>query len=212
VQSAVGEPGQELVPLVAQTLRERAEAMPQARSAAAPWMLEARITQADKDRDKARVTLVAELSSGAAAPKYIAEGSAEGPSHKEAAAAAAGVAMEELGVCLNANGTVYYYDDQALEAWATVGSNQGLRPQAWVAFLRGGEVVAEGTAVTVKLADAVLRPDKGVPAGTVMLGDEVRVLRNGPRSAVLAQAAHERRERRAGTILMYALLAVCIAQ
>ncbi len=212
VQSAVGEPGQELVPLVAQALRERVEAMPQARSAAAPWILEARITQAEKERDKARVTVVAELSPGSAGPKYIAEGSGEGASHQEAAAAAAGAVMEELGVCLNSKGAVYYYDDQALEAWATIGSSQGLRPQAWVAFLRDGEVVAEGTAVRVNLSDAVLKPDKDVPAGAVMLGDEVRVLRNGPRSAVLADMAHERRERRAGTLLIYALLAACIAR
>jgi len=211
VQNAAGELGAELISLVAETLRGRAEAIPQAHApAAAPWTLEARITQAELVRDKARVAVVAELSPPAAGLHYVAEGYGEGPSHQEAASAAAGCAMEELGVCLNAKGTVYYCDDRGLEAWATLGSGQGLRPQARVAFLRNGEVVAEGTVVTARPSDAVVRPDKSVPAGTILLGDEVRVLRNGPRSAVLAQMTHERRERRAGTFLIYALLATCI--
>jgi hypothetical protein len=118
--------------------------------------------------------------------------------------------QEELGVCLNAKGTVYYYEDQALEAWVTIGSRNGLRPEARVVFERDCEVVAEGSVVTVREADAAVRVDEDVPAGSILLGDDVRVTENGPRSAVVAQMAHERREKRAGMLLIYALLATCI--
>jgi len=64
--------------------------------------------------------------------------------------------------------------------------------------------------VTVRESDAVVRIDKDVPAGSVLLGDDVVVVENGPRAAVLAQMAHERRERRAATLLIYALFVTCI--
>jgi len=120
-------------------------------------------------------------------------------------------APEELGVCENAKGTVYFYDDRQLEAWVTIGSSSGLRPTARVAFLRNGEVVAEGDVVQVRNCDAVVRPDKDTPAGTILRGDDVRVTRNGTEEALKRQISGERTIKALGSLLITSLLVYCIA-
>jgi hypothetical protein len=212
VQNGAGEAGQALVGVVGETLTTRVHAMPQVRaSGSQPWALEARIASAVVGEKTTKVKVVAQLTPPGGAPRYTGEATGEAASGREAAGAAAGEAMEELGVCLNAKGSAYHYEDDTLEAMVTIGSTNGLRPEARVAFMRKGVMVAEGTVIRVKDADAIVRVDKDVPAGTVLLGDDVRVLRNGPRSAVLAKLAHQRRESGAGAFLALGLLAGLIA-
>jgi len=146
-----------------------------------------------------KVGLLFGLLLGLTACAWAAAAAAEAPG------AAAGQAMEELGVCLNAKGTVYCYDDRTLEALVTIGSSHGLRPQARVAFMRKGVMVAEGQVVAVREVDASVRVDKDVPAGTVLRGDDVKVLRNGPRSAVVAAVARENRDRAWTSFLVFGL-------
>jgi hypothetical protein len=207
VHNSAGAAGEGLVGLVTETLTTQAQAMPQVRaSVAQPWALEADIASASLSRGKAEVRLVAELTPPAGGLRYQAEAVGEAPSATEAAGKAARQAMEDLGVCVNAKGSIYYYDDRKLEAWITIGSNEGLRLRAKVAFLRAGEKVGEGRVITVKDVDAIVRVDRKVPGGNVLVGDDVTVTRNGPRWAVDAQVAHERRERNAGTFLAAAVL------
>lgn len=207
VHNAAGDAGEGLVGVVTEALHTRAEAMPQLRGAAAsPWELEGRIVTASAQGDRAQVRLAAELRPPAGALRRQAEVTGEARSLGEAAAAAAEQAMEDLGVCLQAKGTLYFYSDNRLEALVTIGSTQGLRPGARVAFLRRGEMVGQGEVTTVRDADAIVRMDADVAAGSVLVGDDARVLRNGPRSAVDAVIARRESQSRAGTILAYALL------
>jgi len=118
--------------------------------------------------------------------------------------------IEELGVCDNAEGVVYFYDDGQWEVWATIGARHGLRPTARVAFFRDGQSIAEGRVVDVRNADCIIRPDKDTPAGAILLGDEVRVMRNGSRAALDRVIARARWERRILTVLVYAGLAYAI--
>ena len=113
----------------------------------------------------------------------------------EATEEAACEAMQDLGVCAHSKGIVYYYNDCGPEVWATLGSREGLRRTARVAFLRKGEVVAEGTVVQVKESDCVVRPDKETPGGAIMLGDQMEVVRNGTFAAAEAQRTREHREK-----------------
>ena len=120
-------------------------------------------------------------------------------------------APESQGVVDNAKGCCYYYEDRQLEAWVTIGSDHGLRPGARVAFMRKGEVVAEGEVVTVRAVDCVVRPDKDTPAGTILRGDEVKVTSNGTRAAVDAQLGRERNAGYLGALffsgaLLYAIM------
>ncbi|MFB3881655.1 MAG: hypothetical protein ACE149_10345 [Armatimonadota bacterium] len=112
----------------------------------------------------------------------------------------------ELGVTENAKGTVYLYDERRPEVWATIGTRDGLRPTAVVAFVRRGEVVAQGCVTTVRNADCVIAPAPGTPAGQILLGDDVRVLVNGPREAMDAVIARENSDRALGAFAMFAIL------
>ena len=141
----------------------------------------------------------------AAAPAAVAVAQASGPASPEAA-----VAPELLGVTQNAKGSVYYRDDRRWEVWVTIGSEHGLRPNAQVDFVRGGEVVAQGVVKSVKAVDAIVTPCEGTPAGTILLGDYVRVTCNGTRADLDAVIARERRTETLGTIAISSLLAVCI--
>ncbi len=118
--------------------------------------------------------------------------------------------IEELGVCENARGIVYFYDDGQWEVWATIGARHGLRPTARVVLLRDGEVIGEGRVVDVRNADCVIRPDKDTPAGAVLLGDDVRVVQNGSRAALDRVIAKDRWERQILSLLVYAGLAYAI--
>ncbi|HUU55092.1 MAG TPA: hypothetical protein VMY87_09245 [Armatimonadota bacterium] len=118
--------------------------------------------------------------------------------------------MLEMGVTENAKGTVYFYDERRPEIWATIGTRHGLRPQALVAIVRRGEIVAEGTVKDVNTSDCVIHPAPDTPAGTVLLGDDVRVLVNGPRAAMEAKIRRERSDRALGTFAAYAILTGCI--
>lgn len=212
VANAAGETGEALVPVVKQTLSTRAAEMPQARaSVAQPWELAAEITKTDVGGEKARVVVVAELTPPDKKVRYVAQATGEAAGMEEAAAEAAETVIEELGVCLTAKGTVYQVDDKRWEAWVTIGSRDGLRPKAQVAFIRWGEIVAIGEAVTVKNVDAIVKPDRDTPGGTVMLGDDVFILRNGPRSAVDSVTASEKRQRALRAFLALAVLAGSIA-
>ncbi len=111
-----------------------------------------------------------------------------------------------MGVTCNAKGTVYLYDERRPEVWATIGTRQGLRPEAMVAFIRKGEVVAEGCVVDVRNADCVIAPAPGTPAGTIMRGDDVRVLVNGPRDAMDAKIRREHSDRALGSFAAFAIL------
>jgi len=116
----------------------------------------------------------------------------------------------EMGVTENAKGTVYFYDERRPEVWATIGTRHGLRPDAMVAIVRKGEIVAEGFVKDVNPSDCVVYPAPGTPAGQVLLGDDVRVLVNGPREAMDAKIHREHSDRKLGTIAAYALLIGCI--
>jgi hypothetical protein len=112
----------------------------------------------------------------------------------------------ELGVTENAKGTVYLYDERRPEIWATLGTRNGLRPMAVVAFLRKGEVVAQGCVTDVRNADCTIAPAPGTPAGQVLLGDDVRVMVNGPREAMDAKIARENSDRALGAFAAFAIL------
>ena len=116
----------------------------------------------------------------------------------------------ELGVTENAKGTVYFYDGRRPEVWATIGTRNGLHPQAMVAIVRKGEIVAEGFVKDVKASDCVVYPAPGTPAGQILLGDDVRVLVNGPREAMEAKIRREHGDQKLGTFAAYALLFGCI--
>ncbi len=112
----------------------------------------------------------------------------------------------EMGVTENARGTVYYYDERRPEALVTLGTRHGLRPQAVVAFVRQGEIVAEGVVHDVRISDSTVHPAPGTPGGAILAGDGARVLLNGPREAMDAKIQREHRQRALGTLLAYALL------
>jgi len=212
VHNAAGTAGEGLVGVVAEVLATRAQAMPQMRaSVGQPWALEAEIVSASISESRAQVRLVAELTPPAGNLQYLAEAECEGKSGAEAAGKACDQAMEDLGVVVNAKGTVYHYGDKELEAWITIGSDQGIRPGARVAFLSKGQKVGQGLVVTAKDGDSIVRVDKNVPAGNVVRGVDARVVQNGPRSAVQAVVAHKRRERAAGAFLSAAVLWALIA-
>ena len=116
----------------------------------------------------------------------------------------------ELGVTQNAKGTVYFYDERRPEALATIGMRHGLRPDAMVAIVRKGEIVAEGFVKDVRMADCIVYPAPGTPAGQILVGDDVRVLVNGPREAMDAKIRREHGDRKLGSIAAYALLFGCI--
>lgn len=199
--------GEALVGVVTETLTARAQTMPQLRaSVAQPWALEATIESASAGKDKAQVSLSAELAAPTAGLRYMAKAECEGKSDAEAAGKACDEVMEELGLIVNARGSVYYYGDETLEAWITIGSSQGLRPQAKVAFLVNGEKVGSGCVVTVKDGDSIVRVNKGVPAGNVTKGVDVRVIENGPRSAVREAIAHKDRKTGVSAFLAFTLL------
>ncbi len=125
-------------------------------------------------------------------------------------AASAGASPETQGVAANTQGTCYYYDDRQMEAWVTIGSDHGLRRGARVAFMRDGQEVAEGEVVTVREIDCVVRPDKDVPAGTIMRGDTVKVIENGTRKTVESDQAKERNRRALAAGAAWGLLAYLI--
>jgi hypothetical protein len=186
--------------------------MPQLRaSVGQPWALEATIESASISRDKAQVKLVAELTPPSGGLRYVAHGEGEGKSEAEAAGKAGNDAMDELGLIVKAKGTVFHYGDKELEACITIGADQGLRPQARIAFLVNGEKVGEGHVITVKDADSIVRVDKPVPAGNVTRGADARVIENGPRSAIRAVIAHESRERGVAAFLAIGILGGLIA-
>jgi hypothetical protein len=112
----------------------------------------------------------------------------------------------ELGVTENAKGTVYLYDERRPEIWATIGTRHGLRPTAVVAFVRKGEVVAQGCVTEARNADCTIAPAPGTPAGQVMPGDDVIVLVNGPRSAMDAKIHRENSDRALGAFAAVAIL------
>jgi len=116
----------------------------------------------------------------------------------------------EMGVTENAKGTVYFYDGRRPEVWATIGTRNGLHPEAMVAIVRKGEIVAEGFVKDVKASDCVVYPAPGTPAGQILLGDDVRVLVNGPREAMEAKIRREHGDQKLGTFAAYALLFGCI--
>ncbi|HUU53701.1 MAG TPA: hypothetical protein VMY87_02185 [Armatimonadota bacterium] len=116
----------------------------------------------------------------------------------------------EMGVTENAKGTVYYYSERRPEFLATIGMRHGLRPQALVAIVRRGEIVAEGFVKDVRPSDCIVYPAPGTPAGQILVGDDVRVLVNGPREAMDAKIHREHSDRQLGTIAAYALLFGCI--
>jgi hypothetical protein len=131
----------------------------------------------------------------AAVPAAVAKAPVEEPAQETPTvepAAARDANPETLGVTQNAKGTVFYYDDVRWEVWANIGSMHGLRPKAQVVFVRDGQVVASGTVKTVRDADAIITPAKGTPAGTILKGDDVRVVVNGTRKDMERQAKQGR--------------------
>jgi len=129
----------------------------------------------------------------------------------EAAVAEVGVDPTlEMGVTENAKGTVYYYDERRPELWVTIGTRQGLRPEATVAIVRDSEIVAEGFVKDVRTMDCVVYPAPGTPAGQILVGDSVHVLVNGPREAMDSKIHREHSDRQLGTFAAYALLFGCI--
>jgi len=194
VANSAGEAGDAVVPVVQSALAARAGEIPKLR-APSPWELSAEIQLAEQGPAGSRVTLAAELRPPEGSLVYLAQATGEGEEMAEAAGAAVGLAMEELGVCLKAKGTVYYCDDVEPKAVATIGSEQGLLPGARVAFVRRGKVVAEGRAECVRSLDADLVPAAGTPAGTIMKGDDVFVVENGSRAAFERQQKSEEREK-----------------
>jgi len=143
-----------------------------------------------------RVTiLVLVFVLGAAVAAWSDEGALERTMGDEAVAACHDATLL-LGVTENAKGTVYYYDETKPEVWATIGLRNGLRPSAVVAFVRRGEIVAEGIVVTAKTSDCIIRPAPCAPAGTILPGDDVVVLVNGSREAL--ERRHRSRAQRPG--------------
>jgi hypothetical protein len=147
------------------------------------------------------------LMIGAAACAWAEE---EATCSKVGGAAATYAAAEldptlEMGVTENARGIVYFYDERTPECLATIGTRHGLRPQAIVAVMRHGEEVAKGIVYDVRIADCVVHPAPGTPAGAVVVGDALRVLINGPREAMDAKIRREHSDRALATIATYAL-------
>jgi len=105
----------------------------------------------------------------------------------------------------------YYVDDARSETWITIGQRHGLRPGAELAFFRGGQEVARGTAVTVRDCDTVVKPAEGTPGGAMRLGDSVQVVTNGSREAADRALEQQRRRSEAGTAFFTALLTIAIA-
>ena len=131
------------------------------------------------------------------------------------AAAWADTAQIPPAKCTNVDDSeaaVYFYDDTTFEALITVGSDNGLRPCAQVAFYRDGVEVARGTVIRARPSDAVVATGQNGPQGPIVKrGDIVRVVQNGTRgdvkAAVLRQQAWQ-------TLLDYGmtgLLAILIA-
>jgi hypothetical protein len=112
----------------------------------------------------------------------------------------------ELGVTENAKGTVYLYDERGPEVWATIGTMNGLRPMAIVAFVRKGQMVAQGCVTEARTADCAIALAPGTPAGQILLGDDVHVLINGPRSAMDAVIRREHSDRALGSFAVVAML------
>jgi len=112
----------------------------------------------------------------------------------------------EMGVTENAKGTVYYYDERRPEVWATIGLRDGLRPDAIIAFCRKGEIVAEGCVKESRNSDCTIYPAPGTPSGTILVGDDVRVLLNGPREALDAKIRREHGDQKLGSFAAFALL------
>ncbi len=112
----------------------------------------------------------------------------------------------KLGVTENSKGSVYFYDERRPEIWATIGTLQGLRPGALVAFDRCGEVVGQGCVTRVTSVDCVIAPAPGTPAGQIMRGDDVHVLVNGTREAMDAVVARENSDHALGTFAVFAIL------
>jgi len=212
VQNDAGPAGEALVAAVTDALTARAQAMPELRaSLGQPWELDAKISSASVSGGKAQVKLVAELTPPAAGIRYMVQAEGMGASEAEAVSSASDGVMDELGLIVKAKGTVYHYGDKELEAWITIGRDQGLRPQARIAFLVNGEKVGEGTVITCNDVDSIVRVDKSVPAGNVTRGADARVTQNGPLSAVRAEIAREKRQRTAGAFLALAVLGGLIA-
>ena len=105
---------------------------------------------------------------------------------------------------------VYYYDDNRFESWVSIGQRHGLRPGAEVAFQRGGQEVARGTVVTVRDADAVIKPAEGTPGGAIRTGDMVQVVSNGSRAAADKALAQCRGRENALTTAIVLALTVLI--
>jgi hypothetical protein len=105
---------------------------------------------------------------------------------------------------------VFYYDDTVPEAWISIGSDAGLRPRARVAFLHGGNEVAQGEVVHVRNVDAVVRPDKDTAGGAIMRGDDIRILENGSEAQAINQAQRERRKDALRDVLVTGLLTYLI--
>jgi hypothetical protein len=158
--------------------------------------------------------MVVALLVGVAALALAAEEAAPAPAASSQAAkpeASCAKAVEcdptlELGVTENAKGSVYLYDERRPEVWATIGTMHGLRPAAVVAFVRNGEVVAQGCVTEARTADCVIAPAPGTPAGQILLGDDVRVVVNGPREAMDAVIHREHSDRTLGAVAVFAIL------
>jgi len=125
---------------------------------------------------------------------------------EEPTAATSPEAVLETGITENASGVVYFYDERRPEIWATIGTRHGLHPEAVVAFVRHDEIVAEGMVTDVRNADCVIVPAPGTPPGQVLIGDQVKVLTNGPRAALNRKISQEERQRMYGTIIVGAWL------
>jgi hypothetical protein len=149
--------------------------------------------------------LVVVLMVGAAAAAWSADEAAMEATNQEVTEVSVNPLLLQ-GVTENAKGTVYYYDERRPEVWATIGLRNGLRPSAVVAFVRCGEVVAQGIVVQAKTSDCIIRPAPCVPAGTILVGDDVRVLVNGSREALDAVIAREDSDRALGTFAIFAIL------
>ena len=112
----------------------------------------------------------------------------------------------ELGVTENAKGTVYFYDERRPEFLVTIGTRHGIRPEALLAIVRNGEIVAEGFVKDVRMSDCIVYPAPGTPAGQILVGDDVRVLVNGPREAMDAKIHREHSDQKLGSIAAFAIL------
>ena len=78
--------------------------------------------------------------------------------------------------------------------------------------MRKGEVIASGTVKTVRDVDCVITPAKGTPAGTVLKGDDMRIVQNGTRADLDRVISHEQRLQNLGTLFFTALLVGTIIQ